>query len=577
MPSLRGGREGAAGCHATFTWIEEERWTGGLRARLDIGGDGIIEDYLLAVTFAAELAPRVHVEKMVAGAVVSAQGAPVMLVQPRLASGLGTVFFTLRLEGDGGRAGRVRAPALACVPAPDHLLAAAADGTDRWMATARDDYLWMAAEFNRQYMNSHGKTHPDYQPSSADSELQLHYLNGRLWCFYGGVRNATRSLEEVIRLDPNHVYALLLLAKIRIGQGLHQLSLDALDDAARVQPEHWQTHLMRLHVLRALGRLGYASATPSHVSVCRALRMACQDAGKPEAYNLMCDGRGRGGTARVRLLDDADVRNALPAPPERSTSGGGGGGGGKKGNKGKGGGAGGGDGGSSSGSGSSSTSVVAAAPASPAAADDEATPEPAGRSLYGTHLHSAAARRKLKDDRYVVLRGLLPKALIALLKAWYLHLDKNVQTTAVFQDKTQRHEYLPEVVSTYLNIALVPFASSMSGKVVAPTYPFPITYIPGGGIHPHLDVSDNELSLTFQVHLRDDVGGRGWPLTFLDPRGQELSNLNASLAKQVTLADNDGVLYYGPDIVHWRGDLDATLTQIVFAFREEDVAHCNNQ
>ena len=39
----------------------------------------------------------------------------------------------------------------------------------------------------------------------------------------------------------------------------------------------------------------------------------------------------------------------------------------------------------------------------------------------------------------------------------------------------------------------------MSGQRVAPTYPFPITYVPGGGIHPHLDVSDNELSLTFQA------------------------------------------------------------------------------
>ena len=34
VPSLRGGRRGADGCHATFTWIEEQRWTDGLRARL---------------------------------------------------------------------------------------------------------------------------------------------------------------------------------------------------------------------------------------------------------------------------------------------------------------------------------------------------------------------------------------------------------------------------------------------------------------------------------------------------------------------------------------------------------------
>ena len=72
-------------------------------------------------------------------------------------------------------------------------------------------------------------------------------------------------------------------------------------------------------------------------------------------------------------------------------------------------------------------------------------------------------------------------------------------------------------------------------------------------------------------------GARHWPLTFLDPRGQELSNLNASGAIQVSLDDNDGVLYYGPDIVHWRDYRRLTLTQIVFAFREEDIAHCNNQ
>ena len=114
----------------------------------------------------------------------------------------------------------------------------------------------------------------------------------------------------------------------------------------------------------------------------------------------------------------------------------------------------------------------------------------------------------------------------------------------------------------------------MAGAVVAPTYPFPITYVPGGGIHPHLDVSDNELSLTYQVQLE---GAAGWPLTFLDPRGQELNNLNASTAKTVTLGDNDGILYYGPDLVHWREPRPHTLTQIVFAFREEDEAHCNNQ
>ena len=83
-----------------------------------------------------------------------------------------------------------------------------------------------------------------------------------------------------------------------------------------------------------------------------------------------------------------------------------------------------------------------------------------------------------------------------------------------------------------------------------------------------------QLSLTFQVKLE---GATAWPLIVLDPRGQELSNLNASGAKSVVLENNDGMLYYGPDIVHWREPQPHTLTQIVFAFREEDEAHCNNQ
>ena len=36
-------------CQASYTWIEEKRWPGGLRARLDIGGDGVIEGWLLRI------------------------------------------------------------------------------------------------------------------------------------------------------------------------------------------------------------------------------------------------------------------------------------------------------------------------------------------------------------------------------------------------------------------------------------------------------------------------------------------------------------------------------------------------
>lgn len=304
-------------------------------------------------------------------------------------------------------------------------------------------------------------------------------------------------------------------------QGLHADAKAALDAAARIQPAHWQTHMLRLHVLRRLGLLDDAEAEQSHRAVCARVTEACHEAQMPETVELICAG-GR------LLLTGAQGAGARKKPRRAASS--------------------------------------------PAAAHDSQGEE-VGR--FGTRLHSADARERLQRERYLVLRGLLPRRLLSLLQAFYAHLRRDVANTAVFQEKTQRHEYLPEILSTYFNIALVPFASKMSGSTVAPTYPFPITYLSGGGIHPHLDVSDNELSLTFQVQLEGPYSH--WPLVFLDPRGQELSALNASTAKHAALEDNDGVLYYGPDIVHWREPQPSQLTQIVFAFREEDVTHCNNQ
>ena len=118
------------------------------------------------------------------GAVELSSAAGVVVMRPRLASGLGTVLLSVRLPR-AWPAGR--APAIRCVREPGAGKVAAEAATeaeeddDAWLRSARDDYVWMADEFNRQYHNSHGKSHAEYQPHSADDELQLHFLNGRLW------------------------------------------------------------------------------------------------------------------------------------------------------------------------------------------------------------------------------------------------------------------------------------------------------------------------------------------------------------------------------------------------------------
>ena len=82
VPSLCGGRGGADGCHAVFTWIEAQRWTDVLRARLDIGGDGIIEGYLLQLVFAPR-SPRACASRTFFGGAVVCSRA----VEARLRAG----------------------------------------------------------------------------------------------------------------------------------------------------------------------------------------------------------------------------------------------------------------------------------------------------------------------------------------------------------------------------------------------------------------------------------------------------------------------------------------------------------
>lgn len=87
-PSVSTTARGARGCQATFTWVVEAEWEGGTRARLDVSGDGIIEDYLLQLAFKPRNS-RISVRHIIGGALITSTDANQLLVQPRLASGLG--------------------------------------------------------------------------------------------------------------------------------------------------------------------------------------------------------------------------------------------------------------------------------------------------------------------------------------------------------------------------------------------------------------------------------------------------------------------------------------------------------
>ena len=151
-----------------------------------------------------------------------------------------------------------------------------------------------------------------------------------------------------------------------------------------------------------------------------------------------------------------------------------------------------------------------------------------------------------------------------------------------------------------------------------PRYVWPIRYGADGGIKIHTDGPQNEVSITYQLALRHaprdpfapavmkrskKKKGKGkkrkkrkarrlrWPLHFLDTNmtvragDPAPSQLNISVeqyraAPPVTMADNEGVLYRGRVMAHWRPPIAemypaarypgvgrAEVLQLVFAYR----------
>ena len=205
-------------CEPIFKWVELERGRRSVSVRLDVSREGIKEGWAIRVDLQTRSGAAVAVDNLI-GALLHSEAGGQLLLLPRMASGLGSLTMDVRRAGGGDAAASISAaPLVTCERAPEMPVQPA----DAWKRSARADYAWMSKEFNRQYLNSHGiAVHPDFRPDAAKAEKDLYALNGRLWCFYGAVHNATRALGEAIRLDPTNFRTMVLLAKIQIGRGRH--------------------------------------------------------------------------------------------------------------------------------------------------------------------------------------------------------------------------------------------------------------------------------------------------------------------------------------------------------------------
>lgn len=247
-------------------------------------------------------------------------------------------------------------------------------------------------------------------------------------------------------------------------------------------------------------------------------------------------------------------------------------------------------------------------------------------SLYEARTIGSDSSNLLEGKGYLTLTNVLPIDVHQrLLVPWYKRLFEGVQIDFLKKSGTdgivldtlhvndmvlsvharwhpanQRVELWGEPIADILNHLLTPHvqrAMGAGGQRLIPTYPWPIHYGPDGMIDLHLDQSDNEISLSYQVRVfrkrttnaaKKSTRRLAWPLHFIDsgltlepgengPPTLPLDARDVQSSPAVVLSNNAGALYRGREVVHWRPPQDDGIQvyQLVFAWRRVHQKACH--
>jgi hypothetical protein len=101
-----------------------------------------------------------------------------------------------------------------------------------------------------------------------------------------------------------------------------------------------------------------------------------------------------------------------------------------------------------------------------------------------------------------------------------VHAEQRVR----FTTQNRRYEFSSADVANFANMQLTPYIAALVGYDLLPIYAFPVVYLQGGGIEPHRDVSENEISLSMQVRLTSD-GTRRTPQDHSKARPLDLNGI----------------------------------------------------
>ena len=183
------------------------------------------------------------------------------------------------------------------------------------------------------------------------------------------------------------------------------------------------------------------------------------------------------------------------------------------------------------------------------------------KKIWITALNDTA-KKSYSRNKFTILKNVIPEQCFELIQ---LQLEKYRTTNQLSPQSNLKRECVTDMpMAVIANIRLSKLVSELVNKDVIPTYSFGIHYYSGGFIKPHVDRTQNELSMSLSLSISPSDG---------------ISPLGAGEGKNklsVNLKPNEGLFYRGCEVIHYRDPVpeNHTVNQMILGFRTINKSNC---
>ncbi|MBX7173278.1 MAG: hypothetical protein K1X72_20075 [Pyrinomonadaceae bacterium] len=178
----------------------------------------------------------------------------------------------------------------------------------------------------------------------------------------------------------------------------------------------------------------------------------------------------------------------------------------------------------------------------------------------------AEAKIKYREDKYVVLRKILPDAQMKAMRRYYRqYIDSGFMPFGDGQVERRFYQH-NEPLARVIHQNLAKLMSLVIGEEVIPSYVYAASYIEDAILQPHTDRAQCEFSISFQIDYLPEQENKlspwglfvwepdfaeGKPVAY-DSRKFPAASEEEDKNPKVYLASGDGLVYKGRELIHYR-------------------------